>query len=413
MRLPSATVFALLPFFVAAAPHGQSKSGTKIPISKRSVIINPDNTVNVNMLNSHIASARAKLLRGFQMYEKNTGSSHPSASAVKLVQKRATGGDPLTDDSGQLWYGVISVGTPATTFTVDFDTGSSDLFLPGPDCGSSCSGHTVYDPSSSSTSNDEGRTFTTTYADSSTASGELYSDTVSIAGLTATTQTLGAASSYSSNLAVSQFPADGVMGMAFESISSFGASPVFQNLISEGQVDSPVFAFKLASTGSELFLGGVNSDLYTGDFTYVPVTQEGYWEVNMDSVQGNGQTILSNIDSIIDTGSSVIIGQPSEVAAFYDAVGGKDASDTVGQGYYTFPCDSVPAVSLTFGGTAFSISADTFNLGSVSPGSSDCVGGIVGQDTGSSFWVIGDVFLANVYTAFDVGSSQVGFADLA
>ena len=63
------------------------------------------------------------------------------------------------------------------------------------------------------------------------------------------------------------------MGLAFESISRFNASPVFQTLISEGVLDSPVFGFKLATSGSELFLGGTNSNLYTGKFTWVPLTK--------------------------------------------------------------------------------------------------------------------------------------------
>ena len=64
------------------------------------------------------------------------------------------------------------------------------------------------------------------------------------------------------------------MGLAFPSISGFNASPVFQTLISEGVLDSPVFGFKLAASGSELFLGGTNSQLYTGDFTWVPLSNE-------------------------------------------------------------------------------------------------------------------------------------------
>lgn len=58
----------------------------------------------------------------------------------------------------------------------------SDLFLPGSDCGSTCSGHTLWDPSSSSTSTDLGQTFSLEYGDGSTVSGEQYTDSVSIAG---------------------------------------------------------------------------------------------------------------------------------------------------------------------------------------------------------------------------------------
>ncbi|KAF9221253.1 Asp-domain-containing protein [Gyrodon lividus] len=412
MHFTFAAVIVALPFVVAAAPQpAKQRIGTAIPISKRSGLINADKSVNFDALKSHVASTKAKILRGLDNFEKNTGASHPSF--VKSAGKRTFGGDDLTDFNSELWYGTISAGTPPNIYTVDFDTGSSDLFLPGPKCGSSCSGHAIYDPSSSSTSMDLGKTFSLQYGDGSTVSGEQHSDTVSIVGLTATSQTLGAASEYSSGFESSQFPADGLMGMAFQSLSDYNASPVFQSLVSQGQTDEAVFAFKLATSGSELHIGGTNPALYTGDFSYADVTQEGYWEVNMDSVDGNGQTVLSDVDCIIDTGTTLIVGMPSDVATLYQAIGGTDASDTVGEGYYTFPCDSVPSVSLTFGGTSFPISPETFNLGTVSSGSSDCVGGIVGQDTGSSFWIIGDVFLANVYTAFDVGNSRVGFAALA
>jgi cathepsin D len=88
----------------------------------------------------------------------------------------------------------------------------------------------------------------------------------------ANSQTLGAATRESGF--GSTFPADGVMGMAFQSISEFNAPPVFQTLISEGVLTSEVFGFKLATSGSELFLGGTNSELYTGDFTWVSLTNQ-------------------------------------------------------------------------------------------------------------------------------------------
>ncbi|EIW85946.1 Asp-domain-containing protein [Coniophora puteana RWD-64-598 SS2] len=407
MRFTLATVVAALPFLVDAAPTTRAPA-TKIPIQKRGTLNHASGAVNFSALNSHVASVKAKYERGFANYEKNVGKAHPLAKASS--SKRATGTDSLTDDSSQLWYGKISVGTPAVDYTVDFDTGSSDLFLPGPDCGSTCSGHTAYDPSKSSSSSDVGQTFSLSYGDGSTVSGEQYTDTVVLAGLTATQQTLGAAKTYSSGFESSNFPADGLMGMAYQAISSYGASPVFNTLVSEGQTDAGVFGFKLTSSGAELTVGGTDSSAASGDFTYAPVTQQGYWQFSADGISSGGSQAQGSFDAIADTGTTLIVGIPDDVSSFYQAIGGTASSQ--GQGYYTVPCDSIPDITVTIAGTDFPVSADTFNLGPESSGSSDCIGGIVGQDVGS-FWILGDVFLSNTYTAFDFDNNQVGFAKLA
>ena len=69
------------------------------------------------------------------------------------------------------------------SYTVDFDTGSSDLFVPSSSCESTCEGHKVYDPSASSTSRGLGYSFSLAYGDGSTVYGEQYTDDVTIAGL--------------------------------------------------------------------------------------------------------------------------------------------------------------------------------------------------------------------------------------
>jgi hypothetical protein len=66
----------------------------------------------------------------------------------------------------------------------------------------------------------------------------------------------------------------GLLGMAFKTISDYNADPVFQSLVAAGQTDKGVFSFKLASSGSQLYLGGTDNSKYSGDFTYSKVTKE-------------------------------------------------------------------------------------------------------------------------------------------
>jgi hypothetical protein len=108
------------------------------------------------------------------------------------------------------------------------------------------------------------------------------------------------------------------MGMGFQSISEYNAPPVFQTLVKTGKTTEPVFAFKLSDSGAELTIGGTNNALYTGGFTAVPVTQEGYvstaivvlrithpmfdryWQVDMDAVSVGTKKALGTTSAIID-----------------------------------------------------------------------------------------------------------------
>ena len=96
--------------------------------------------------------------------------------------------------------------------------------------------------------------------------------------------------------------------------------------------------------------------------------------------------------------------------------------------YLTVPCDFNTPISIYVGGKEIKISPDTFNLGPISYGR--CLAGAAYDfqltggksasddvprdkaDMGTEFWILGDVFLRNAYTAWDVGNSRIGFADL-
>ncbi|KAF9219665.1 acid protease [Gyrodon lividus] len=410
MRFTLATVITALPFFIDAAPRLAKQRGTAVPLSKlSSLVMANQGVVNFEALNSHIAATTAKILHGFDNFEKNTGASHPSA--MKGALKRDSGALPfvsLSDPLGRL-FGTISIGTPPRNFAVLFDTGSSDVILPGPQC-DNCDGHAIYNPAASLTSTDPGLSFSINFVGGASSFGNQYTDNVTIVELMATDQTLGAAAHYSEALQIWQFAGDGLLGMAFQSISMFDQSPFFQTLVSQDQIDEPVFAFSLEAPGPEIYLGGTNPDMYTGDFTWVVIIQQGHWRVNIDSVVGNGQNVLSNVPGIMDTGTILILGPSEDVATLYAAVGGIPVPSE--PGFYSFPCDSVPSVSFTFGGRSFPIPAETLSMGAFGNDPPQCVGSIIAGTTVRT-WIVGNAFLSSVYTAFDVANLRVGFATLA
>lgn len=62
--------------------------------------------------------------------------------------------EPLSNAQDFLYYGTISIGTPARKFLINFDTGSSDLWIPSIKCRASqagCGSHNKYDATKSST----------------------------------------------------------------------------------------------------------------------------------------------------------------------------------------------------------------------------------------------------------------------
>ncbi|GAA5873045.1 hypothetical protein JCM16303_006924 [Sporobolomyces ruberrimus] len=336
--------------------------------------------------------------------------------AVTSTPAKQSGSIGLTAYSDNtIWTGSLTIGTPSQGFQINFDTGSADLWVPSTVCNSAaCNSHTKYNPSKSSTSKSvPNKKLSITYGDGSSTQGVVYSDTITLGGMTINSQVFGAATALSSDFASD--PYDGLMGMAFSSISTLGTPTVFETLTTQAKLFANQFSFYLASTGSQLFLGGMDSSkIKFGSTKYYPVTNAGYWLLDAKvNVAGVPVSSLGKFSAIVDTGTSVIVAPTADAAAFWAKV---PNSGVYGSGYYTYDCASPPSVSFSFGSTfaeQWGVSGSSWNLGKVSAGSSRCVGAIVGADIGISGWVLGDAFLENVYATFDLDKKAVGFSDLA
>jgi len=329
----------------------------------------------------------------------------PAADSSSKVGSQAL----VDQEDGSLWSGTISIGTPAVSYVIDFDTGSADLWVPSSSCTSAaCTAHTRYNAAKSSSSVATSKTFSISYGDGSSTSGTVYKDTVSVGGLTVAAQSLGAATTLSADW--KDDPMDGLLGMGYQSISAIGAPPFFQSLVAAGSVASGQFSMQLTASDSELYLGGMNAARFTGTTTWAPVTSKSYWVIAGNAYVGS--TLAKSFNAIIDSGTTVVVAPTAEAKAFWAKV---PNSGVYGGGYYTFPCATDPSISFAFGsgGTKLSMSLASLNLGMVSSGSSRCVGAVVGADIGINGWIVGDSFLTGWYTTFDLDNNRVGFSALA
>jgi len=90
-------------------------------------------------------------------------------------------------------------------------------------------------------------------------------------------------------------------------------------------VEEPIFAFYLnrnAGGDGELLLGGVDTAHYTGDFSFVPLSNETYWEFKMDGVAvGAQQFCADGCKAIADSGTSLLAGPADAVKTINEAIG--------------------------------------------------------------------------------------------
>ena len=348
----------------------------------------------------------------------SSGASRTSANSADLAKRdntysvmtaatpSATGSVGIDQDGTDFAYFIeASLGSSGKTVYMLCDTGAGTTWVMGDDCDSTaCGMHTTWDPSDSTTYTDTGDSFSIAYG-TGKVSGTLAQDSISVASIDVT-MTFGVANTTSSDF--THFAFDGILGLAMTQ----GATDNFMASVQEDNLmKSNVFSFDLnraedgPNTG-ELTFGGIDSSRYTGDITYTSVdsSANGEWAITLDDMGYDGADAgITDKLAYIDTGTTYAFGPSDDVAALHALIPGANSTDGV---TYTAPCDSDKPMTMTFSGVDHDISVKDWL--SVPSSKGVCTSNIYGQEVVSGGWLVGDVFLKNVYTVFDVDGSRIG-----
>mmetsp|Transcript_63822 Transcript_63822/g.101576 ORF Transcript_63822/g.101576 Transcript_63822/m.101576 type:complete len:376 (+) Transcript_63822:715-1842(+) len=316
------------------------------------------------------------------------------------------------------YYGQINIGTPKQSFLTLFDTGSSNLWVPSETCGN-CGAHNRYNHNDSSSYVANGTEFRIKYG-TGQLKGFLSKDIVYVGDLNDAV-TFGEATD-EPGITFKEAKFDGIFGLAYQSISVDDVTPPFIQFGQDGKLSKNVFSFYLQSDDNkdgELLLGGIDDTHYTGSLWYTPVIHETYYMIAQQTATINGQQVTNVSKAVVDSGTSTLVGPTADVAKIAALVNATE----VKSGEYEVDCkQTLPPITFTLGSgsnqKSFVVSGETYKIKVCELDVfCTCLMGIIGLDIppldDGPFWILGDVFMRDWFSVFDVGNNQIGFAAIA
>ncbi|KAF2461625.1 aspartic peptidase domain-containing protein [Lineolata rhizophorae] len=312
-------------------------------------------------------------------------------------------------------------GTSDEDFLLLLDTGASNTWVMGGGCDdAACGLHNTLGRDESSSLELDSTPFNITYGTGKVSGANLGTDTLHL-GPFDIPLTFGLADSASSEFAY--YPMDGIMGFGRGDTTdpSIAGPTMMDALVSAGLIDDAILGVHLSrfadgAADGELSLGAANPARFAGALNWLPAKDnpEGFWEVDVDGLRVGGDAVelegLAPRSAIVDTGTSFVLMPPADARALHARIPGAARLD--GGEAFVVPCGADARVAIAFGGRAYGLRAEDY-VGAAADedaGEGMCRSNIIGRQTfGDDQWLVGDVFLKNVYAVFDFEERRVGF----
>ncbi|KAF8986288.1 hypothetical protein BGZ46_006910 [Entomortierella lignicola] len=319
--------------------------------------------------------------------------------------------ETLTDVARDIqYYAEVEIGSNNQKFRLDFDTGSSDLWIPDSTCKTR---NVTFNRTTSTSFKPLKGKFSIGYGDGSQAQGILGQDRVNVAGLVIEDQTIGLATTESASF--SSDVVDGILGLAFNTISSVpGTLTPVDNMIKQKLIASPCFSVWLGRSteggGGEYRFGGYDPERFEGELTWVPVSKKAYWQVKCDGVFFDGMDLQAKGDVIIDTGTTLVIVPTALAKAIHGQIPGAIYDNDNGWIIPNTPeVAALSGIQFLLNGVKFDVVMKDMLREEVEGKKGYVYSGVAGAD-GMPIWILGDVFIKQNYCVFDQGQDRIGIA---
>jgi hypothetical protein len=320
----------------------------------------------------------------------------------------------VSDSNGDLYSCTVGVGDQS--FTLQFDSGSTDFWISG----------ALYQPNADSAKSTDA-TWSATYGEGQ-AQGVVYTDTVTFGSITLPNQPVEVAREEASMFSSPGF--DGILGLGLGPNHVSQANvPTFRESVYD-LLELPLFTAKLTRPNENVgfyTFGYIDASTLGGRTPqYTPVKTTGdsaiyWWSFPSANSEIGGQSVpglpADNI-AIADTGTSLIYVNDDLVNAIYTALRGGCETTGLGDTPCIFPQNAdIPSITLYIGEYPVTLDSQDIIVGPAGEGYEDYYVGSVQPRTyiNSPVDVFGDRFLRNIYAIFDFtnGDEKFGFVTRA
>ncbi|KAK5947247.1 hypothetical protein PMZ80_001396 [Knufia obscura] len=333
----------------------------------------------------------------FSVQSSNPASFGPNSLAINQ------------DGSDYSYFSTMNFGSKAQEMYMLIDTGSANTWVFSSDCTSkTCGIHNTFGKEDSTTLKTTTEPWELAYG-TGEVSGIVATDTLAFANFSVS---MGFGLAMNASDDFNNYPMDGILGLGRRTSDQLGTPTIMdvlsQNgLISSSQIGVHIHRAEDGTKDGEIVFGGIDTDKFGSTLSYTKTSNDDAWEIPVEDMLVNGQPLnFKDRTAIIDTGTTFILMPPSDAEALHAQIPGSAAS---GEGF-TMPCNTNVKLEVRINGELYSISPKDYIGTPASTSSSTCGSTIIGhQAFGESQWILGDVFLKNVYAVFDYDNKQIGF----